>query len=317
MSEKTKNFQDLSHGITLIDTGFHRPAMAACYLLQEGDKAVVIETGTVHTVPIILDLLRERNISKEQVAYVIPTHVHLDHAGGVGALMQELPEAKLVVHPRGARHMIDPTKLQAGATEVYGEEIYNKMYGDLIPVAEQRVIEAGEGFSLNLQGRVLRFLDTPGHARHHFCIYDEQSRGVFSGDTFGIAYQEFTNEHGPFIFPTSTPVQFDPEAMKQSIQRLMDLQPQRFYLTHYGMVESPRPLADSLLQQIDDYVDIARHCAGSNNIEQALQERLMAYVLERLALHASALEENYCKELLMTDITLNAQGLAIWLQKNA
>ena len=317
MSVDSISYKDLSDGITLIDTGFNRPSMAACYLLQQGDKAVVIETGTIHTVPIILELLRERNIKNEQVAYVIPTHVHLDHAGGAGALMQHLPEAKLVVHPRGARHMIDPAKLQAGATAVYGEEVYNKVYGELVPVAPERVIEAGDGFTLDLSGRVLHFLDTPGHARHHFCVYDEQSQGIFSGDTFGIAYQEFTNERGPFIFPTSTPVQFDPEAMKQSIKRLMDLDPQRFYLTHYGMVESPKALAEALLQQIDDYVDIAHRCASGENVEQAIYAALMDYVLERLTRHGCRLDENRCKDLLMTDISLNAQGLDIWLKKSS
>jgi glyoxylase-like metal-dependent hydrolase (beta-lactamase superfamily II) len=317
MSGKNEKYQSLGWGITRIETGFHRPNMAACYLLQHRDKVVVIETGTIHTVDTILALLRASDIKKEQVAYVIPTHVHLDHAGGAGALMRELPDAQLVVHPRGARHMIDPARLQAGATAVYGEAVYRKMYGELVPVAEDRVIEAGDGFTLDVAGRSLLFLDTPGHARHHFCIYDAQSEGIFSGDTFGIAYPEFTNEKGPFIFPTSTPVQFDPQAMKTSIQRLMELHPQRFYLTHYGMVENPQSLADSLIKQVDDYVLIARRCADDENIQQSIFAALMNYTLERLRVHGCDLDAERCMELLKPDMTLNAQGLEIWLTQQA
>ncbi len=308
-----KNYQYLGWGITQIETGYIRPGLAACYLLEQGDTAVLIETGTVHTVDTILALLSERGIAKEQLSYVIATHVHLDHAGGVGALMQALPKAKLVVHPRGARHMIDPGKLRAGAMAVYGEDTFRKLYGELVPVDEERVIEAGDGFELSVDGRPLRFLDTPGHARHHLCVYDKRSDGIFSGDTFGIAYREFENANGPFIFPTSTPVQFDPEMLKDSIRRLMRLKPKRFFLTHYGQVEMPERLVESLLQQIDDYVEIAHSAVGIELREDYILDRLMDYSLERLQAHQCNLPEEICRTLLCQDMQLNAQGLDFWL----
>lgn len=176
---------DLGNGITLIDTAFQRPQMAACYLMEQDNEVAIIETGTKDTVPLIFDVLTQKKIAASQVKYVIVTHVHLDHAGGAGRLMDALPHATLIVHPKGQRHMVDPSKLQAGATAVYGEEEFNKTYGDLIAIAENRTHATKDGEILKLGGRALTFIDTPGHARHHFCVYDELSKGIFTGDTFG------------------------------------------------------------------------------------------------------------------------------------
>lgn len=209
-------YQDLGHDITRIDSAMLREELAACYLLRGAsanggaDEYAIIETGTHKTVPIILALLEQRGVRRDQVRYVIPTHVHLDHAGGVGGLMQALPEATLLVHPAGARHMIDPGRLKAGAMAVYGEDAFTEIYGDIVPVAAERVRAMADGTSAAVGDRQLVFYDTPGHARHHFCVHDPQSRGIFTGDTFGLAYPRLHTHRGPFIFPTTTPVQFDP-----------------------------------------------------------------------------------------------------------
>ncbi len=213
--------QTLPNGITCIDTGYHRPALAACYLIEQGDQAAFVDSGTTRTVPKLLELLASRDIPRESIAYVMPTHVHLDHAGGAGELMRHLPNAKLVVHPRGARHMVDPSKLVAGATAVYGEAVFRENFGELVPVPEERVLLAVDGLRLDLNGRILLFRDTPGHARHHYSIFDEASRGFFTGDVFGLSYQEVDCASGPFLFPTTTPVQFDPAAWHKSLDLLL------------------------------------------------------------------------------------------------
>ena len=309
----TETIQTLDYGITRIDTGLIRPGMAACYVMQHQDEIAIIETGTMHTVPTILAFLNDQGIDHEQVRYVIPTHVHLDHAGGVGGLMQKLPQATLVVHPRGARHMISPDKLKAGSLAVYGEAAFARMYGDIIPVDENRVISAKDNTSLDLAGRSLTFLDTPGHAWHHFCVYDPMSSGIFTGDTFGIAYPELACAESPFIMPTTTPIQFEPEELKASINRLMALAPQRMYLTHYGMVESPDTLAPALLEQIDDYVRIAEQHKSSATQESAIAEALTAYTLKRLKIQGSRLNDDDALKVLSMDMRLNAQGLSVWL----
>ena len=153
------------------------------------------------------------------------THVHLDHAGGAGQLMQALPQAKLLVHPRGARHLIDPTKLWAGATAVYGEEAMGRLYGEMIAVPADRVVETKDGDTFELGSAKFEVLHTPGHAKHHHALWEPATRSIFTGDTFGLAYPHYSTDQGPFIFPTTTPVHFDPQAMRASIERFINLEP--------------------------------------------------------------------------------------------
>ncbi|TXT21253.1 MAG: beta-lactamase-like protein [bacterium] len=176
------------HGIVTLDADYLRPGLAAVHLIVEDGGVAIVDTGTNHAVPSVLAELRGLGLGPEAVDYVIVTHVHLDHAGAAGALLQNCPNAKLVVHPKGARHMIDPAKLVAGSIAVYGREHFYAHYGDIVPAPAERVIEAGDGFRLDFRGRTLSFLDTPGHARHHYCIHDQRSNSLFTGDTFGISY---------------------------------------------------------------------------------------------------------------------------------
>lgn len=311
------DYLELGFGITRIDTGLIRPGFASCYLMEHKDRLAVIETGTGQTVAKVLKLIKELGYDYESVDYVIITHVHLDHAGGAGGLMEALPQAKLVVHPRGARHMQDPSKLQAGAIAVYGESIYYRDYGELIPVPEERMIIAEDDTGIELADRPLRFLDTPGHARHHFCVYDEFSEGIFTGDTLGAVYPELCHEGASFVLPTTTPVQFEPEAFKLSIDRLMGLNPQRFFLTHYGMVEANQSHAEQMKQQIDDYVQIAlAHKGDEGQRLTNITAELLEYTLGALRKFGLSLEENRKRQLVAGDMALNAQGLEVWLQKN-
>lgn len=313
-----QTYHSLPFGITRIDTAMVHEELAACYLMEAAGECAIIETGTHHTVPIILALLAQKGIEAEAVKYVIPTHVHLDHAGGVGGLMQALPEATLLIHPRGARHMIDPAKLKAGATAVYGEEAFARIYGDVLPVKESRMRIMEDGDSVMLADRELLFFDTPGHARHHFCVYDPYSKGIFTGDTFGLSYPALTTEKGPFILPTTTPVQFEPEALKASIQRLMDLQPERLYLTHYDRVEEPQALGERLIPMVDDYVALAKTVAASASNEELqaeLETAMREYLFGKAREHGITLNDAELEQILGMDIRLNCQGLAVWLQR--
>ncbi len=309
----TQTTYELGHGITCVDTLYVRPKLAACYLLEHNGKAAFIDTGTAYTTPHLLELLTEKGLSREDVEYVIPTHVHLDHAGGAGTLIEALPNAKLVIHPRGARHMVDPTKLVAGAKVVYGEETFNKLYGELVAVPADRVIEADDGFKLSLNGRELLFLDTPGHAKHHFCICDALSEGIFSGDTFGLSYREFDSPIGPFIFPPTTPVQFDPVAWHQSLDKLMALKPKRIYLTHFCMIENPQELALQLRARIDEYTQLAE-TVDKENLYQNIVDGLKDSMLTQLEKQGSPTTRKEALDILEIDIDLNAQGLQVWLE---
>ncbi len=310
-------YLDLPEQISCIDTDYQRPGLAACYLIESQGEAAFIDTGTSHTVPRLMAVLAEKGIAPEQVKYVIPTHVHLDHAGGTGALMQRLPNASMVVHPYGARHMIDPAKLAAGATAVYGEEAFRNSFGELIPVDETRTIEAPDGLRLRLGSRELLCIDTPGHARHHICVYDDQSRGLFTGDTFGLSYREFDTGRGPYIIATSTPIQFDPQAWHQTLDRLMALTPEVIYLTHYGAVREPARLVTLLRQSLDRFTEIALGAdapAGQARREQ-MRAGLRAWLQQSLAEHGCRQSPEEIDRLMEMDLDLDAQGLEVWLQK--
>ncbi len=309
---------ELGHGISLIDAEYLYPGVVAVYLLQQDDQLAIIETGTANSAANILTIIDSHGFSPENVSYIIPTHVHLDHAGGAGKLMQLCQNARLVIHPYGARHMVDPAKLIAGTIAVYGEEKFRELYGDLIPVDASRVIEAPDEFELLLGERRLRFFDTPGHARHHFCVYDEVSQGIFTGDTFGLCYPQLTTEAGPFVFPTTTPVQFDPPALLQSIDRLMALHPKQMYLTHYGNLQPTDAVVTQLKQRIHDLTQIALAEKHSNgNRLQNIINRLRDYLLKELTLMQCHQPMEFCEQLLANDINLNAQGLDIWLEKSS
>jgi glyoxylase-like metal-dependent hydrolase (beta-lactamase superfamily II) len=302
---------DLDFGITCIDTGYVRPQMTACYLMQQGDAAALIETGVNRNVPGILELLDSRGISRDQVEYIMPTHVHLDHAGGVGALMQALPNAQLVIHPRGARHMIDPSRLSQGTIAVYGEEKFHRFYGELLPVDEQRVMIADDGYMLDFNGRMLEFLDTPGHARHHYCIVDSHSNGIFTGDTMGISYPALQCEEH-YTFPTTTPVQFDPPALHVSIDRLMARQPDRLYLTHFGCVEQVKLHATQLHRDIDAFVEMTKSLPEAEDNETTLRSLLADHLYKSIGLAGSPLEQADFEAIMQMDIELNSQGLLHW-----
>ncbi len=310
--------RDLGHDVFAIDTGFHRPRFDAAYLVlgSEG-RAAFIDTGTNHALPRLLAALDALGVPRDAVEFVIPTHVHLDHAGGAGALMQALPAATMLVHPHGRRHMVDPSALVQGALAVYGAEAMQRDYGTVLPVAAGRVQITHDGMNLMLGSRRLHFIDTPGHARHHHCIWDERSRGWFTGDTFGVSYREFdVAGRGPWIAPAATPVQFDPAAMRASVQRLLAMSPACMYLTHYGRVEDVPRLGSVLLSVLDQMVAVGQRCAHAPQRHQRLQQELTALFATCLAEHGLAATPERL-DLLAVDIELNAQGLAVWLDREA
>ena len=325
MESTTEFSTSLGHGIWAIDTGYQRPNFDAAYLMVEQGRAAFIDSGTSHSVPRLLAALDATGVPRDAVDWVIPTHVHLDHAGGAGALMAALPSARMVVHPRGARHLIDPTALLAGARAVYGDAELQRAYGTVVPVDASRVTESADEMLIHLADRPLKFFDTPGHARHHHCVWDERSRGFFTGDTFGLSYREFDTPAGIWLLPTTTPVQFDPAALRASIERLLAEQPVCMYLTHYGRVPVPgsepatdvQQLGRDLLDQLDEVVALGRRAAdlalATEQRHRTLRDGLSALYLKRVERLGSPLPRAQVLALMEMDIELNAQGMGVWL----
>jgi glyoxylase-like metal-dependent hydrolase (beta-lactamase superfamily II) len=308
------NVSNIADGISVIDSGYFSKDFAAIYLLRQGNEVAIIETGNKYSATNVQKTLKMDGLSFSDVAYIIPTHVHLDHAGGAGELMNRCQNAQLIVHPRGARHMINPSKLIEGAMAVYGEENFNKLYGEIIPIDSSRVIEADDNFILDFEGRELKFIDTPGHARHHFCVWDKQTESMFTGDTFGISYRDLDKENEVYIFPSTSPVQFDPEALIKSIYKIMEYKPQRVCLTHFAAIKPTQKVVDQLIDGIHFVSNLAKKYATENDAELIIQDEMMNYFLKGIKKVGND-DLEFCRDRLKLDVEINTQGLIYWQQK--
>lgn len=309
------NTIDFSHGISAIDAQYYRPGRAAIHLIVERGIAAIVDTGTKFSIPGVITVLKHKQIPLEKVAYVLLTHIHLDHAGGASELMRLLPNAQLVVHPRGAKYMINPTKLIAGVKAVYGEAEFARLYGEIYPIDANRVIEAPDETCIELSGRRLLLLDTPGHARHHYCIFDVQSQSFFTGDTFGVSYRELDVNGLEFVFPTTTPVQFDPDAAHASIDRIMSFHPQFAYLAHYSRIGNLSHHAQQMHTLIDEFMDIANRAISQNERHHYIVQAMQTLLKERSQAHGCKLLPEAILDLLKIDIKLNTLGLETWLDQ--
>ena len=306
---------ELNDGIVAIDTEYARPLQDASHLIVDGGRAAFVDTGTNYSVSLLIDALRRRDLDVADVDYVFLTHIHLDHAGGAGLLMQELPNARCVVHPRGALHMADPAKLIAGTEAVYGVEQTQEMYGDIQPVDQSRIVIAGDEQWFDLNGRKMQTLYTEGHALHHYCLNDPISRGVFTGDSFGVSYRELDTAAGEFIFPTSTPTHFDPDAAHVSVDRIMACNPKQLYLTHFSRVRDLDRLAGDMHAGIDAFVDMALANKEASDMQAAIQPAMSEHLKSRARAHGFRGNAETLHSTLEIDIVLNTKGLVSWLQR--
>jgi glyoxylase-like metal-dependent hydrolase (beta-lactamase superfamily II) len=300
-------------GITAIDTDLLRPQFDACHLVVDSGRAAFVDSGVNASVPLFLATLEQKGIDPGDVDYLFLTHVHLDHAGGAGQLMQALPNAKAVLHPRGAPHMIDPGKLVKGAMAVYGKDAYREMYGDIVAIPEDRVIVASDREAFTFGGRTFVSVFTEGHARHHHCFHDPASASVFTGDSFGLSYRELDTDNGEFIYPTTTPVHFDPPEAHRAIETILSFDPKQLFLTHYSKVTDVGRLAADLHKRIDDFVAMAERHADDRDRSAAIHDDMYAYFEAELADHGFAGGPESVRDVVGKDVILNTMGLEFWL----
>jgi glyoxylase-like metal-dependent hydrolase (beta-lactamase superfamily II) len=311
------NLIDYRNGIFAFDAGYIRPKLASIHLIVDHGRAAFVDTGHNDSLPQSQAALAALGLAPEAVDYIILTHIHLDHAGGAGSMMRVFPNAKLVVHPRGVRHMVDPSRLWAATEEVYGRDNARALYGEIVPVAAERVIETRDGQVITLGQRELALYDSPGHAKHHIFIHDRAANGIFTGDTFGISYREMDVAGRPFVFPSSTPSQFDPAALRASVARVLSLDPEAVYLTHFSRIAPPRELAADMLRRLDEFVRFTREAAGSQDVESATRAAMADFLLREVRAHGVTLPDEEILAIWKNDLDLNAQGLAIWAAAEA
>ncbi len=303
------------HGITAVDAEYLYPGHAAAHLIVDGGRAAFVDVGTNSSVPYLLGALAELGIARTAVDYLLLTHVHLDHAGGAGALMRELPNAVALLHPRGAPHMIDPAKLIAGSQAVYGAERFRRMYGQLVPIVPERVHAVADAERVVLGGRTLELIHTPGHAQHHYVVIDAAHRSIFSGDTFGISYRALDTERGAFITPSTVPTQFDPEQHIASIDRMLSLRPEAIYLMHFSRVTDIPRLGASLKDQIAALARMARAHAADPDPPTGIRADMLALWRALARRHGCRLSDAELEHAFAGDLTLNTQGLIAWLTR--
>jgi glyoxylase-like metal-dependent hydrolase (beta-lactamase superfamily II) len=303
------------HGITTVDAEYVRSGFASVHILERSGRAAIVDTGANSSVPLIERALDQLAIARESVDLLFLTHVHLDHAGGAGLLLGRLPRARVVVHPRGVSHLIDPAKLESATIAVYGQRGFEQLYGKLLAIPAERITPTTDGERLQLGPSELRILHTPGHALHHQALFDAQARAVFTGDTFGLSYREFDTEQGALIVPTTTPTQFDPEQLLASITRLAELPADAAYLTHFGRVSALPRLAQALREQIAAFVESARRHAQASDRHGRIRAEMRELWIARARAHGVADAEARVDSVLGPDLELNTQGLIAWLER--
>ncbi len=305
--------------ITTIDCCYGgEEKQAAAYLLIEDGRAAFIDNNTTHAVPRMLEALRDNGLTPEQVDYVIITHVHLDHAGGSAALMDKCPNASLLAHPRAARHVIDPSRLVASSIQVYGEEKFRRLYGDIHGIDSERVRTVEDGEEIHWGGRTLRFLHTLGHAKHHMCIQDTASNSVFTGDAFGVGCSTQVRAGTPFLVCSCTPTHFDAEDAKKSVDLIVATGADRAYVTHYGYYEDLAHHARQLHHSLDQMAAILAEAAETGLEGEDLDAFCRGKVSEAFAEHLKWCgSETPDADLawLGSDVVLNAMGLAFLAQR--
>ncbi|MGG0720330.1 MBL fold metallo-hydrolase [Robertmurraya massiliosenegalensis] len=227
------------------------------YVLTERDLTIV-DTSASPSVPHIIDGIEKLGFSPKDIKYIVVTHIHLDHAGGAGLLLQQCPDAKVIVHPKGKRHLADPSRLIAGAKAVYGDK-FNRLFDPIIPIPEEKLLAMNNEDILTIsEDCSLTFYDTPGHANHHFSIYHPKLNGMFTGDTAGIRYTALLKDQIEFYLPSTTPSNFDPVKMKQSISFYRSKNLDYIFFGHYGMSRNPEEVYRQVSNWLNPFIEVAK-----------------------------------------------------------
>ncbi len=303
--------QEVASGLYRFDTHYLRPGHTACYIAVEAGRAALIDCGVTATAPALLAALDELGLDRGAVEWLVATHVHIDHTGGAGRLLQSLPNARVAVHPSGAAHLIDPTQLAAGVRGLYGDDFFEREYDPVEPVEAARIVETPDEQTLELAGRPLQILYTPGHAWHHFSVMDHRSGTLVAGDAFGVGYAEMTDADGPFVLPVVPPPQFKPEVYKASVERIVQLAPARVAVTHFDIFEEPERVGADLCRLLDAAVARAWQVNAAEELYRALFE-LFGDELER---RGRGDEREALRTYYDMDIWLTAEGIWLWRKK--
>ncbi|MFB5661734.1 MBL fold metallo-hydrolase [Alteribacillus sp. HJP-4] len=285
------------------------------YIINEQDLTIV-ETGPSPSAARIKKSLDHLNRRTEEVKHIIVTHIHLDHAGGAGLFLKDCPNASVHAHPKAARHLNDPQRLIQGAKAVYGDK-FDKLFEPIIPIPENKItIQEDESVLTLSSGRTLTFIDTPGHANHHHSIFDSESRGIFSGDTIGIQYADAAAWNKELYLPSTSPNQFNPDQMLDSLRRIEKLEPSYVYFGHYGETTNVIELKKQLQHWLAVFLEEGRRIFQQNGDYLQLAEILENRVLREKQLEAVP-EEDPLRRIIKLDMEVSSMGIIDYLKKHS
>ncbi len=297
----------LGHEVFMMDTrmgGYD--SITSSYLIR-GSKPCLVETGTARSAPVVVEQLAALGIGPEDLATIVVTHIHLDHAGGVGDLAQAFPNAQIVVHERGARHLADPSRLMASAHRVFGEAM-DTLFGDLRPTEAQRIVAIGEVGSVDLgDGRRLAAFHNPGHASHHIGLVDSETGDLYTGDAAGVYVPETAD-----VRPATPPPDFDLDLTLSSLAAMRDVGPTRLLFSHFGPVTDIDETLDASVDELHAWVDAVRQAREVS----ADMDHAVAMVRERDRTRHTRLyadEEVLAKQEALSGTPANVAGIMRWL----
>jgi glyoxylase-like metal-dependent hydrolase (beta-lactamase superfamily II) len=303
----------VADGITAIDTFMGgRARYTAAYLL-EATETTLVETGPGTSVQPVAAALDHLGVAADELAHIVLTHIHLDHAGGVGQLARRFPRATVWVHERGALHLADPSRLVASATRVWGEREMQEFFLPVEPVASTRIEALRDGDRIDIGDRSLAVLDTPGHASHHVALVDSRTGAVFTGDALGIHVPDL-----PVLRPATPPPEFDLERYIDSIERVRAAARSILLFAHFGPLEDVDATCDLAIRRVRDWAGVVEDAQQDGVDPEELAARLESVALADIETGAEAtldLDMLEDRLRLLSSIRMNAQGLARYWQR--
>lgn len=304
--------------VTTIECHYVATEHAAVYLIEANGRAAFVDNNTQLALPYMLAALEDKGLTPEDVDLLLVTHAHLDHAGGTAALLDVCPNAHVYTHPKAKRHIVDPSRLVAGAKQVYGEKIFDAYYGEVAPVSEDRITAVEDGEVITWEGHTFNCFYTLGHASHHVCFHDEAMNAVFPGDNLGVGISPLLHPEWTGLFASAAPPEFDAELARESLQKILDTGAIAAFPTHYGRFDD----VPKAVEQVRHSLDLMEQCIADGLNTDLEGEALTEWSKDRVS---EAIKEHlgWCGvedvaaafQWYFGDVFLNGIGLSIAVQR--
>ncbi|MGA2664497.1 MAG: MBL fold metallo-hydrolase [Nitrososphaerales archaeon] len=296
----------VSDGVYMIDTmALGAPGSVAAYVLRGSAKVALVDCGYASSAGTVLEGLRELGLRPSEVDYVVPTHVHLDHAGSAGILLGEMPRATVLAQERGVPHLVDPTRLIQSATRVFGEETINA-YGRPVGIDAERIVPVGEEMHVELGGLSFTAIHSPGHAPHQMSVFVEEERTLVAADAVGIVYPAV-----PIVMPTTPPPSLDPAELGRTTERLAQLDARTLLAPHFGVRSDAREVLEATKRKTGEWVALVRSLRNSGG---SLDEAAAA--LRKGVAAEARMDEGEIPAYAGVSIRASAMGILHYLEKN-